>query len=216
MTMERVCDNMNCPRVWPGGLVGRRTARIVIIGFVVSLGGVFLAGCERDERGADNQPATRPAEAPQVVLTTPRDAAESVLRCLQAQRAARARDDQAAAAYYHEQLLAIAAHEAIIKQYEALIRRPASDPDETLDRFVRGWGPIVGASLDHLQFDRIRAPSQPAGVSPAGVFVFVDAGERDALLRIECVRGAGGLWRIARIDWKPTKSIATQPAANPP
>ncbi|MFH1747795.1 MAG: hypothetical protein ABIG44_12235 [Planctomycetota bacterium] len=177
------------------------------------LAGVF-SGC-REKEQASPSAATQPVDRLEIVLTTPKDAALSTLRCLQAQRAARAQGNEAQLSYCRERLREMAARDVILKRHSVSIKHQAPNQDEILDRFIRGWGPIIGAEIDSLRFDLITTPTPTAELKHANVLVPVSAEEADAVLRLECVRGADNLWRVARIDWQVRRITATQPASKP-
>jgi hypothetical protein len=167
--------------------------------------------------------ACRPAQAPtpassapsatagEVVLATPQDATRSLLTCLRAQRAARARHDGEAVKVAHAQLRALAAQDAILRQYETALRGAPRNPERELDTFVDGWGPIIGYYADGLQLAQMSAP-QPTG-DPDQVHVLVPATSPagGATIRIECRRGADRQWRVARVDFA-AGAPSTRPA----
>jgi hypothetical protein len=184
------------------------------LGLLAMLGAMALWGCER--QGAPSRAATTTRPAPsEIVLTTPKDAARSVLLCLRAQRAARLRHDREADKYYQEQLRALAARDVILKRYEGLTHSPPAKPDELLDTFVRGWGPIIGSYAAGLHLDQLQAPGPPATTSPVNVHVPATSATDHTVIRLECFREPDGLWRVARLDFAPAppaSQSATKPA----
>jgi hypothetical protein len=169
--------------------------------------------------GCDRQPTVSgaPARPPldfEIVLATPLDAARSVLTGLQVRRFALRRNDPAAAQRYLEQLRSTAARSIILKRYEEQARRQPDKPDVVLDRFVEGWGSIIGFYADRLQLDQLQAADQPANMDIAHAYLPIGSGADRTAIRLECVRESDGGWRVASIDFA-TLPVTSRPVTQP-
>jgi len=181
---------------------------------IAAFAGLLFPACRKAERSANSQSATQPSRATQVVLSTPQDAARSVMACLRTLREARQRQDAEAITRGQEQLRSVAAREVILRRFEEALRRPARDPDAEIDNFVQGWAATVGFYLEGVQLDAIRAPEPGPGVNRMDVHVAAAVGGASARIRVECQRGADRKWRVARIDFEPA-TAATRPTTSP-
>jgi hypothetical protein len=123
-------------------------------------------------------------------------------------------DDSPAMNYYREQLADMAAREVIVRSYERIVRRRPSDPEMIVARYVQGWEAVVAYYVDGLALDRAEVIGEPAAGTPVPVHVPADAPRGPAVIRVECVRNAGGHWLVTRIDFAPP-APASEPATAP-
>ncbi len=175
---------------------------------------VGVGACEPTDGTGRQVTAPQPAEPFSVALGSPRETALSALSCLKALRAAHLNDDSPAMNYYREQLADMAAREVIVRSYERIVRRRPSDPEMIVARYVQGWEAVVAYYVDGLALDRAEVIGEPAAGTTVHVHVPADAPRGPAVIRVECVRNAGGHWLVTRIDFAPP-APASEPATAP-
>lgn len=191
-----------------------RRIEATLLCLVTALAGVPGAACRRGGAPTSSAPSTQSVPAVAIVLTTPANAARSVLTCLRAERAARLQQDEQAVRYCQDELRLMAARDVILRRYEDLLRSPPADPDKELDNFVSGWGPTIGFYAEGLQLDRIEEPILTADRDRASVRVPAVSPAGSAVIRVECFRGVDKQWRVARLDFEPAP-VASRPATVP-
>lgn len=172
--------------------------------------GIVVGGCRRPE--TPTAPATT---APSVTLDTPQDAARTLLQLLRAHLDARARDDKAAAAENLAQVeLNVAARDAIVAREVHALGQPVKDEARLLRTRVENWAALI-AYYTTFDFDRMQL--EP-GAGPKRQTVRVPArGPHDqAVIRVSCIQGDDGRWRVRIIDFAGPTPPATLPAATQP
>jgi len=188
---------------------------------VASLGLLLLWACSRGGVPA-GAPASGPDQTGQLALDTPANAARSALTCIAGLRAARAAGDRAATTHWKQRLVELAAADTILERHRRVAGRPAADESALLARFVGDWPAVAGYYTDHLQPDRIEIitasadgprPGESPGATRADAYVPATGPAGEANIRLECVRGKDGLWRVARIDFAPAP--ASCPTSQP-
>ncbi len=166
----------------------------------------------------DKPAATASATAPiQIVLSGPKEAAHSVLLCLQAIHAAHTRHDRAAVSQYMDQLDTAAASDVILQRCHTANPLLREKPDKILRNFTQGWVAVVGYYADGLHPEQLKTVGSTTGAQRIEVLAAATSANGDATLRLECVRGDDGQWRVARVDFapRPVPAPATAPTTAP-
>lgn len=107
------------------------------------------------------------------------------------------------------------AREEISQRHAARVKKTRSyDLDEVLGRLVDSWAALVAYYAEGLDFDGLTQTPVGSGADSAFVLVPASGKERDAVIRVECQRGADSVWRIVRVDFAPPAPVS-QPASHP-
>jgi hypothetical protein len=197
------------------GLCGRGWLALPVVATMAA-----VMGCERKPAAPAPVPS---ASVPEVTLSTPEDAARSVLTCLQAHLQAVARDDQQAAKACLEKLRTVAAVTAIEQEFARWPRYKTVIGEDLIEGYVSNWAAaiayyagITAKDNEGFHFDQMRRSSE----APSKVAVVVPASgpNDDALIQVTCVREDGAVWRVARIEFVtelPTALPRSQPTSQP-
>ncbi len=173
-----------------------------------ALAAVALSACSAEPAATTSAPSTQSAVP--LVLSTPKDAVRTMLLTIQDLRAAHRQGDRSAVHERLAQLRALAARETILGRFNSY-GRPAVDPEALLTGVVQDWAAMVGYYADHLLLEQMRV-ERAASDNQAHVLVVGTSDRGDAYIRVECLRGDDGQWRIGRVEFT---APASQPATAP-
>lgn len=157
-----------------------------------------------------------PDEQYEISADTPAAAARSALLVMRAELKATARQDRKAAAAHlaalRQGLVATDVLTAEIRRMPHVARLGLSDPDvaEIARQVTETWSAIIAHYVDGLDFASMSATESEA--RSATVLVPARGRDSDALIRVRCVQAGDGSWRVARVDFVPRRSAATQPS----
>lgn len=171
-------------------------------------------GC-RQPRPPDVAGASDLSGLPPLRLSSPVDAARTLLVYLQAeQRAIRsARPDLAARV--RQALRGVVAEERVRSRSASALRAYMPETRDVLDAVLQNWSATIAYYAEGLELDAL----SPAPGSDEGQvrFVFAPAsrGSNRVAIRIECLR-EGDLWRIAGVELEPPRGWATAPSPPDP
>lgn len=178
--------------------------------------------------GCQPQSARGTAEAPavQIEQSRPEDAARSILRVLNEQRALIAREERTAADALRERALRELVARERLEEVLARVMRPvggkkATDAEttEAVQRAVDGWGSLVGYYLDTAKVDQaaLEISNDP---NVARVLIPTGRAEMTTPIRVSCVLGGDQKWRVVGVEFAtnttlhvPTSRPTTAPAA---
>jgi len=180
----------------------------------VALLAVVLSACDGRSGSSNSVPDAPPAGEPYVDLTTPENAARSILLCLVAERQAIARKDKPAALRCRRELQSLAAKEEITRRLRGHPHVSDLSDEQVLDQFTRTWGAIIGYYVEGLDLDRMRC-TPPTETAPEALVLVPARGADDAaLIRVKCVRGEDKLWRVAAVGFQ-AEGATSQPTSAP-
>jgi hypothetical protein len=193
------------------GRRARRELTVAAAGLLPLAALVWLAcrpSAPQQVAAAESQPA---APIP-IVLSGPKEAARSVLLCLRAIHESHAKHDKAAVTRYLNQLDMAAARDVILRRCQAANPIGIKEPDKVLRNYIEGWVAVVGYYADGLQPDQVKAVGAVTGATQVDVYANAASVHGDVTIRLECLRGEDGLWRVARVDFAPRTAPATAPS----
>jgi len=166
---------------------------------------LLLSGC---------RPAAAPPKTalPVVELDTPQAAARSLLLTLRAYLDARAGHDAPGAGQALEQAAErVAARDVLVARVTRERGRPPKDEARWLRDLVQNWAATI-AYYRQLDFDHVTV--RPAGTPRQQEVLVPAAGAADrAVLRLMCVQGDDGRWRVDGIGFAAPAATSSGPAA---
>jgi len=169
---------------------------------------VLLSGC---------RPAPAPPKTalPSVELDTPEAAARSLLLTLRAYLDARAGHDAPGAAQALEQAAGrVAAGDVLVTRVTRARGRPPKDEERWLRDLVQNWAVTI-AYYRELDFDHVTV--RPAGTARQREVLVPATGAADrAVLRLICVQGDDGRWRVEGVGFAAPAATSFGPAASIP
>ncbi len=165
------------------------------VALLVLVCAVGLTGCG----GGAGQVVKPPPNAVDVVLTTPEDAARSVLLAIQAELRACAHEDLETAELLREQLRSISTADRIDRQLARLPRFKTMLGEDLVAGYIRNWGSKIAYYAEGIHFDRLRRGAEDA--KAVAVIVPASGREDDALIQVLCLLQDDNTWRIARIEF---------------
>ncbi len=171
---------------------------------------LLLTACQPGQPPAT--PATLPAG---VSLSSPLAATRTLIGLLRERIEAVAAKDTERVRRLDGQILAVAATDEIRKLLDRYPLYLAVLGKQPVQRFVKTWAPVTAYYLPHA--DPSRSIALPAGEGAVLVHVPAPGVEPPAEIRVRCVRGTDGRWRVASVTLGPPTSIApaTRPATAP-
>ena len=186
-----------------------------IVGWLaVALLAVVLSACDGRPDSSNSVADVPSAGELYVDLTTPENAARSILLCLVAERRAIARDDKPTALHCRQELQSLAAKEEITRRLRGHPQVSDLSDEQVLDQFTRTWGAIIGYYVEGLDLDRMRRVSLSETSPEASVLVPARGADDAALIRVKCVRSEDKLWRVAAVGFQ-AEGATSQPASAP-
>ena len=169
---------------------------------------VLFSGCRPT-------PVAPKTALPVVELDTPQAAARSLLLTLRAYLDARAGHDAPGAGQALEQAAErVAARDVLVARVTRERGRPPKDEARWLRDLVQNWAATI-AYYRQLDFDRVTA--RPAGTARQQEVLVPAAGAADrAVLRLMCVQGEDGRWRVDGVGFAAPAATSSGPAAATP
>lgn len=185
----------------------------------VAVAGALTLGC-RPPRTTVPPATEAPPLSTAVQRATPQEAARTLLLLLRTEAQALARHDVEAAAAVRDQVAwYVVTREDIAARMPHGMGARGRDPVVLVARCVENWSAEVAYYADGLGLDQVRV-EVPEREGYATVRVPARAGDSLAVLRISCVRGADGHWRVRGLQFAeratlPSVVLATQPVTRP-
>lgn len=197
-------------------MLSRRQVECPLLLCVAVAFGLFAAGCQRNDSSSAS-PAEAPSADSAVVLGTPEHATGSLLHFLGAHLRAIADGDKAAAARYRDQVVwHIAARDEIVARHRKVRGGRAKDEIGVLRRCVENWAAILAYYADGLALDQMRLEEGARRALQVVVLVPARGGDDQAVIRVTCLLGGDGKWRVRAIDFADAASAAPRPEAAQP
>lgn len=170
------------------------------------------AGCGSDSETETRQPATLPA----LDLSSPESATRAALTCLQEQARAIGDHHPAAAKAWTERLHQIAALDSIESLLNSTPQLRIVLGNDPVAKYISLWGASVSYYFERFDFDasrRTKIAKQGAAVT---VVVQAHGHGQSAMIKVDCVRGADELWRVAYIGLGDAVAIAAPTTQSTP
>ena len=179
-----------------------RHVHAISLGLLVAC--LSLVGCSDPP-----EPVTLPALGTEV-YASPEAVSKATLETIQAELAARAERKGMEALAYREQLLQLAAAEAIQAEIDAVPRYKTVTGDDATPVIVSKWPAMLGFYRETLMLDQIAVESRTA----TEAVTLVPA--KDAAVRMTCAKSADGRWRVSRIEFSTPKTVAVSSTTSQP
>lgn len=199
--------------------------------FFAALAGVALVSAFNPGCGPAPVSATAPVRASEVTvaLSTPEEAARSMLSLVQAELRARRAGDAAEADRIRARMIEVASAKGIEDRFTAHPRFRGLVGDDPVRSLADIWGATIAYYAEGIDFATLRVDPRLAPGEAKRADVLVQARGKDdaANIRVQCHRDPDGLWRIVQVSFDPpggaaspsgnaSRPAATRPAGSAP
>lgn len=199
-------------------LAARRVAAAAAA--LVTLCAAIVAGCERPAASSRNSGAQSAPTEQAVRLDSPQQTAHTLLTLLREELRAIRRGDRDAQRRCHQQLEQVADRDSIQRRFARTPQVKMLLGEDVVAGVIGQWGATIayyaeGLELEALQETAASAPSThpaPGREQEVRVRGRGKAGE-PAWIRVRCVQGTDGLWRVTHMDFAGRRAAAGSQAA---